>query len=313
MIFVSNSKNELVTNILKWLDPLKKKEFVRINYDQPFDDFVIQMDGQGTNITFTQNGTEQSINMESDDIFYYHGYLPIEPSFSGRFFKEEAINLKTSLSKVIFLQKGSIGALPEEYNYKLYNLFLAKSYGLEVPDTIIGTKKYLEEYKSQSNDEFISKAITNVFKLKLKNGMLVGPGTVKVTEKSFERQSIATSLMQKKASKAFDIRTVLFDREMYSLAIFTNNKIDSVDYRSLYTSHVPRNVPFNLPESIKDKLLKLAKKLELKFCSFDLIYTTDGKYVFIEVNPEGVVDWVSAYGNFGIEKIIANKITTNEC
>jgi hypothetical protein len=40
----------------------------------------------------------------------------------------------------------------------------------------------------------------------------------------------------------------------------------------------------------------------------DLIYTPDGEYVFLEVNPMGQFHWLSENCNYYLEEFIANQL-----
>ena len=79
-----------------------------------------------------------------------------------------------------------------------------------------------------------------------------------------------------------------------------------VDYRDFYGKGKIRNTPFKLPDEIENKLNKIALSLKLKFCSFDLIYSEENKFIFIEANPEGQIGWVSSLCNYFLEAQIAN-------
>ena len=46
-------------------------------------------------------------------------------------------------------------------------------------------------------------------------------------------------------------------------------------------------------------------KAQLATGSFDLAYTKEGKFVFIELNPAGIFENVSYYGNYYIEREFA--------
>ncbi len=303
IVFVTNEKDQLSSRVLDWLN----------YYDHPF--FRLNTDTISSNLNFKLSDDaimlfieleEESFcfDIEANSFFFHHASLPFKPPFNGTYFQNEANNLRFSIAQMIFDQN-NIGALPEEQNFKLYNLFIAREVGLKIPSTLIGSKPFLENQTINNENKYISKSITNVFKLFFNDGVLLGPGTVELNKDSFQREKIASSLVQKKIEKQFEIRTVLFDGDFYSLAIFSNN---ATDYRNLYIDSKPRNIPFKLPEEIEEKLLKVALKLKLQFCSFDLIYSDKREYIFIEVNPEGVIDWVSFYGNFGIEEKIAKKI-----
>nr|MBP7803888.1 hypothetical protein [Saprospiraceae bacterium] len=181
--------------------------------------------------------------------------------------------------------------------------------------TYLGSSDKLEEiFLKYKSNNFTTKSITNIFRYEIPTkGNFIGPGTILLNHKDFKRDKIFPSLIQRAIQKEFDIRSVFIEGEFYSLAIFSPKLSETIDFRDLYASKIiPRNIPFNLPQDIKDKLTLMAKELYLKFCSFDLIYSSSSEFIFIEVNPEGIVDWVSLYGNFNIAGILCQNLINNE-
>lgn len=66
-----------------------------------------------------------------------------------------------------------------------------------------------------------------------------------------------------------------------------------------------RRVPYQLPQAVKEKLVLLMKKLELKTGSIDMIVDHQDNYIFLEVNPVGQVGMTSVPCNFNLHKKIA--------
>jgi glutathione synthase/RimK-type ligase-like ATP-grasp enzyme len=64
-------------------------------------------------------------------------------------------------------------------------------------------------------------------------------------------------------------------------------------------------VPFKLPARIINKLKKLSKLKNLNSGSIDLIFTTERKFIFLEINPVGQYDYLEYYTNYPISKTIA--------
>ena len=64
-----------------------------------------------------------------------------------------------------------------------------------------------------------------------------------------------------------------------------------VDWRKGNMTHLPHQL-HHLPPSIENKCTALVKKLGLAFGAIDLILTPEGKYVFLEINPNGQWAWI---------------------
>ena len=117
------------------------------------------------------------------------------------------------------------------------------------------------------------------------------------------------SLFQKYIEKQFEIRSFYLNGKFYSMAIFSQqNEKTKIDFRNYDESRPNRNIPYQLPKQLEKKLDKLMKKLNINCGSFDIIYTPEGKYYFLEVNPIGQFQWLSYNCNFQLEKTIANEM-----
>ena len=91
------------------------------------------------------------------------------------------------------------------------------------------------------------------------------------------------------------------------MAIFSqNDEQTQLDYRNYNRVKPNRNIPYILPKDIETKLQKLMDKLDLNTGSIDMMVTTEGEYVFLEVNPTGQFGWVSENCNYYLEEKIAH-------
>lgn len=113
-------------------------------------------------------------------------------------------------------------------------------------------------------------------------------------------------MIQENIDKLFEIRTTYIRGSFYSIAIFSQaSEETSVDFRKYNVNQKTRDGVYVLPDSIKIKLKALVQKCGLSFCSIDLIYTPNGQFVFLEINPIGQFGMVSNYHNQQVEKQIA--------
>ncbi len=87
------------------------------------------------------------------------------------------------------------------------------------------------------------------------------------------------------------------------MAIFSQNDSKTeVDFRKKTEDSQVRNVPYRLPEHIREKLIEVAAKLRLDTGSFDMIVDTDNNYIFLEVNPLGQFSMTSFPCNYYLER-----------
>lgn len=183
---------------------------------------------------------------------------------------------------------------------KLVVLDKAVEVGLMVPSSMVLTDKE----KITTSEKVITKPLSNGNNFKV-DGENYSAYTSIVNLDAVPKKFVL-SLIQPNIEKEFEIRSFLLDDKLYSMAIFSqSNNQTRVDFRK-YDNNAPnRTVPFNLPEGIERKIIDLAKCLELKTGSFDLIYTKKGEYIFLEVNPGGQFGMVSYPCNYYLEEKVA--------
>ena len=194
---------------------------------------------------------------------------------------------------------------------KIAQLEVARKVGLDIPKTLItSSKKDLLGFFHRCNSKIITKCIGNVVSFD-SNKNSYSTYTVTVSENDIldGADSFSCSLFQEFLDKDVEIRSFLLADRLYSMAIFsTFHKKTKVDFRRYPNDKPNRNIPFKLPEEIEKKLLEFAKVLKYNNGSFDLILTKEGKYVFLELNPDGQFGMVSTPCNYFLEREFAKEL-----
>lgn len=119
-------------------------------------------------------------------------------------------------------------------------------------------------------------------------------------------ERIPPSFAQYEIRKRFEVRSFFLDGAFHSLAIFSQNDAKtSLDYRKYNYERPNRNVPYMLPDDVRDKITRLFERLSLNTGSVDLIVDERGEHVFLEINPSGQYDILSKACNRNIDKHVA--------
>ena len=137
--------------------------------------------------------------------------------------------------------------------------------------------------------------------------MLYTTEILKKNVANFHKNRFFPSLIQEYVEKLFELRIFFLNDNFYSMAIFSQlDDQTKIDFRKYNRAIPARRVPFNLPNEIKDKIIKLMRTLNLNCGSLDFIVDLDGNFYFLEVNPVGQFGMVSSPCNFFLEKEIVN-------
>lgn len=325
MILVLSQKDEKSTdevlNEMRYLDI----DFIRINEDDELRNLELHFINGSFDLSFSVNN--QRIYLSKITGFWYRrgrfnfrfnesllDILMIEDFILYRQYFDQEFEHITALLKEHLRQIPHINSFDDNFISKMNQLYWAVQLGLKIPDTIIThSRETLKQFFNTSDNQIITKNVrTNAFKKYFENStryyntnhILPITGN-KINQYS---ETFLPTKFQKYTDKKFEIRSYFLKDTFYSMAIFSQqNEKTKLDFRNYDYVNPNRNVPFQLPKSIESKLIKLMKKLNLNSGSIDLIYTNNGEFVFLEVNPIGQFDWLSKECNYHIPNLIAKQ------
>lgn len=190
---------------------------------------------------------------------------------------------------------------------KIFQLKVARELGLLVPDTLITSNPELIRkfyFKHGSNIIVKSLAVSPI--------MDYCSFTRKITVEDIEDTSslvICPAIFQQNIPKEYELRITIVNGEVFTTKIFSQEDIaTSQDWRvkpKLNDFDVRMEEGF-LDPFIEKKLLSLVSMLGLKYGAIDMIMTTEGEYIFLEINPCGQWFFVQQKTNSQIGKAIAD-------
>ena len=248
-----------------------------------------------------------NINLENISIWVDEKYID-DISFANAIKNNKKKELYNLYEFVINQIQSEIvlGSFRENSVNKLLVLKLAKKIGLSVPETlIVSNKDKLIEFISRFKNGAIAKSIYEPIHTKGdKLNTLYTSYTFKIENHHLNilPNDFSPSLVQENLAKEFEIRAFYLAGEFYSMAIFSQeNAKTSVDFRNYDLKRPNRNIPFELPIFIKEKLSILMNELSHNCGSIDIVKTKNGEYVFLEVNPVGQFGMVSVPCNYNLD------------
>jgi glutathione synthase/RimK-type ligase-like ATP-grasp enzyme len=95
----------------------------------------------------------------------------------------------------------------------------------------------------------------------------------------------APVIFQERIVAEADIRVTIVGGEMFATAIRSDPCGYSLDYRM--DMDAASFTPTELPEDVKKPLRDLMRRLGIVYGAVDLLRTSEGQYIFLEVNPAG--------------------------
>ena len=309
ILILSEAGDQVAANVTEWLIAANSP-FKRINFSE---------EQVSISLSLTSEKVKLSLNDNSDlsKIWLHRGRLQIgaarqSNTHINNYLAKEQDSVLKSLENILKSEGRYIGSyLKEVENYKMEMLYLAAKAGLEIPDTLVTTSKaeLLSFYTARK--KIITKDLRYPVNIKTQNGIFTSVGTLLVEKEmiDFMEEAFAPLFVQEYTEKQYEARVFVFMDKLYAMAIFSQgSNTTAIDYRNYNDENPNRMVPVHLPPDIEEKVRRFMKEAGLDSGSIDLIVTPEGKYIFLEVNPQGQFGWLSENCNYYIEKEIAEEL-----
>jgi ATP-GRASP peptide maturase of grasp-with-spasm system len=193
---------------------------------------------------------------------------------------------------------------------KLFVLGNASESGLATPATLVTTQREDVRRFACKVGSVIAKSVSDaqIFNMDKK---LYYMYTTRLDLSDIDQlpERFPLSLFQERIAKEYELRVFYLEGKCYAIAIFSQQDSQTRDDFRRYNYDRPnRVVPYSLPQSTVASIDTLMRRLCLSTGSVDLIHTPDGLDVFLEVNPRGQFGMVSKFGNYPLERYIAERL-----
>lgn len=185
---------------------------------------------------------------------------------------------------------------------------IASHLGLLVPETCITNnpeeaKKFVQQRpngvisKMQSSFAIIEDGIENVvFTNIVKEEDLDDIASLQYCPMQF----------QEKLDKKLELRVTIIGDKLFTFAIDSQkNDNAKIDWRKEGRTLLEDWVPYELPEDIAEKLLRMMDIYQINYGAIDIIVTPDNDYYFLEINSAGEFFWLDRLIEGAISEQIA--------
>lgn len=235
----------------------------------------------------------------------------MEERFVEDEFSASLWSMYTTLSGALWMNNPLYGCYLLEHN-KLLQLKIAKTCDLYVPKTIITNcpSGAIRFCKSLGGSLAIKSVHSRIFQ---KENEISGIYTNKVSceflEEHAENIKISPVMFQEYIPKKFELRITIVGTRIFACKIDSQSSERSkIDWRRYDFENV-KHEKFNLPENIKNNLLSFMSRCKIIYGAIDMIVDDQGRFVFLEVNPNGQYGWIEGLTEMPISKAIAETLT----
>lgn len=177
---------------------------------------------------------------------------------------------------------------------KTAQLRLASDLGLELPPSLVtNSPEEFYEFYRQHNGNIISKLVGFSFDRAVKGVITRFTEVVSKRDVGYAASlQYCPMILQAYVPKRLELRITVVGQQTFAAEIHSQvSHHTRYDWRRYDLSQTPHLV-HELPAEIHDRCVRLVARMGLCYGAIDMILTPDGRYVFIEINPNGQYLWI---------------------
>lgn len=270
--------------------------FFRFNVDL-FADYGITISNSYWEISYRNNTINSNTTLS---IYYRKPTFPDTSDFAPEY--RRIINsdilaiidgLANSFSGVVLTKP----YLLRQAENKIFQLIYAKSHSILMPKSFIGNN----DYWKCINDQRIIKPIS-VGKIETSSGIAIIQTNLMHENDSYDSPELTPVYIQEYIKKSFEVRITVVDDDFFAVKIVSDNMID---WRAGNNNQYEI---IDIPIEIKKCIKMMMKDFQLRFGAIDYIVDVDGKWYFLEINPNGQWQWLECILGLSISDSIMNML-----
>jgi hypothetical protein len=195
---------------------------------------------------------------------------------------------------------------------KASQLKAAGALGFELPDTVFTNSpdRFLELYR-RHNGELVSKLPGSALYAHFSTTVARYTRTVSKRDVGYAQAvQLCPMIFQAYVPKRVELRITVVGETVFAAEIHSQvSNHTRHDWRHYDFANTP-HLPHNLPRNIEERCVQLVKCLGLCYGAIDMVLTPDGRYVFLEINPNGQYLWIENLTGLPISGAICALLTS---
>jgi glutathione synthase/RimK-type ligase-like ATP-grasp enzyme len=195
---------------------------------------------------------------------------------------------------------------------KTSQLKVAGKLGFELPPTLVtNSEADLLDFYSQHNGNIVSKLAGFSFL------DTVGDTFSRYTEMVTKRDiayaravGYCPMIYQAYVPKRVELRITVVGQQVFAAEIHSQTSNHTRHDWRRYDDYQTPHFPHELPDEVKRLCVELVERLGLCYGAIDMVLTPDGRYVFLEINPNGQYLWIEDATGLPISDAICDLLMT---
>ena len=222
---------------------------------------------------------------------------------------EEMRSLLQNLYRILPVRILPNPAHNREADHKLWQLKIARSVGLSVPRTAVGTIPDVLDMLPASVDDLCIKPLS-AFHWWTDPASEFALRSARVTRAELDKHIsdvvLCPVLLQEYVAKRYEWRVTVVGRRVFACRIDSQRVAAAREDWRLAEPTLLEHQLLDLPKELEGQLLRYLQCFGLEFGAFDLIESPNGQFVFLECNPNGQWLWIEELTSAPISEAIAD-------
>jgi glutathione synthase/RimK-type ligase-like ATP-grasp enzyme len=261
----------------------------------------IRVDGRGVTRTLTVDGHSRDLD-EVGVVWVRRPNRPQAPASAQDSAIGDVVGTESEMFTVDAWETLDVPHVPagqptlQRARYKIRQLQLAARLGFDIPDTVVGNDPEALLSMYAGGRQLVTKRLGSEPLGRTPDGTAsVGRYTQPVRPRDLLHASslrLCPVIIQAYVPKRVELRVTVVGDEVFAAAIHSqHSRRTRYDWRH-YDHRTTPMEEFDLPGQIAQRCRVLVRTLGLRYGAIDLVLTPDGRYVFLEVNPNGQYLWL---------------------
>ena len=195
---------------------------------------------------------------------------------------------------------------------KASQLALARSVGFELPPTLVSNSPdaFLDFHLAHGG-QVISKIPGPAFNRHLSERFARYTEVVARQDLGYaDSVRFGPAIFQAYVPKRVELRITVVGAQVFAAEIHSQaSRRTQHDWRRYDLDHT-RHLPHALPAEVEHCCVRLVERLGLCYGAIDMVLTPDGRYVFLEINPNGQFLWIEKLTGLPISDAICDLLMT---
>lgn len=215
--------------------------------------------------------------------------------------QQTLLGLWESLNDCIWVSKPSNIS---RSSHKWEQLLRARKIGFNVPRTTITNDPRQAKKFCYKMKKCIVKAVSKSVFLCQDRYRMAYTTLIKHDDSKIDDVKFTPCIFQEYIPKKLELRITVVHKQVFACAIYSQSSAKTMhDWRNYDFENTPHE-PWELPNDITEKCINLVASYGLNFGAIDMVLMPNGKYVFIEINPNGQWVWIEDLTGLPISKAL---------